>query len=105
MFAQALSWLFSPILAAVSAFLLFGAIRTFILRSDNAFKRSIVLLPLFVFVTFFTVTYFIIARYAQPPCSAWGFQKPTGCSLYSLKIYHGHQALPERLLRGLLRSG
>jgi sodium-dependent phosphate transporter len=59
---QALSWLFSPILAAVAAFCLFGLIRTFILRSDNAYRRSLVLLPVFVFVTFFTVTWFIIAR-------------------------------------------
>jgi sodium-dependent phosphate transporter len=59
---QALSWLFSPILSAVSAFLLFGAIRTFVLRSENAYKRSMVLLPVFVFLTFFVVTWFTIAR-------------------------------------------
>jgi phosphate/sulfate permease len=59
---QALSWLFSPILAAVAAFLLFGIIRTFVLRHENAYKRSLVVLPLFVFVTFFVVTWFIIAR-------------------------------------------
>lgn len=59
---QCLSWLFSPILAAVAAFVLFGLIRTFILRSDNAYKRSLVLLPVFVFITFYVVTFFIIAR-------------------------------------------
>lgn len=60
--AIALSWLFSPILAAVSAFLLFGLIRTVVLRKENAYQRSLVLLPVFVFVTFFVVTWFIIAR-------------------------------------------
>lgn len=54
--------MFSPILAAASASLLFLVIRTFILRHDNAYKRSLVLLPVFVFVTFFVVTWFIIAR-------------------------------------------
>lgn len=68
MSAIALSWLFSPILAAVSAFLLFGAIRTFVLRSDNAYKRSLVLLPVFVFLTFFVVTWFIIARWVRGAC-------------------------------------
>jgi phosphate/sulfate permease len=59
---QALSWLFSPFLAAFSAFLLFGLVRTVVLRHENAYKRSLVLLPAFVFVSAFVVTWFIIAR-------------------------------------------
>lgn len=37
-------------------------IRTFVLRAHNAYQRSIVLLPLFTFLTFFVVTWFIIAK-------------------------------------------
>lgn len=59
---QALSWLFSPILAALAALILFVLIRTFVLRAQNAFQRSIFLLPLFTFLTFFVVTWFIMAK-------------------------------------------
>lgn len=62
MSAIALTWLFSPILAALASFLLFGVIRTFVLRHENCVNRSLVLLPLFVFVTFFVVTWFIIVK-------------------------------------------
>lgn len=58
----ALSWLFSPILAGGFSFILFGLIRTFVLRSADAYRRSVALLPLFTFLTFFTVTWFIIAK-------------------------------------------
>ena len=59
---QCLSWLFSPFFAGGIAFLLFLLIRTFVLRSTNAYHRSIVLLPLFTFATFWIVTFFIIAK-------------------------------------------
>ena len=59
---QCLSWLFSPILAGGFALLLFFLIRTFVLRSSDAYRRSIVLLPVFTFLTFWIVTFFVIAK-------------------------------------------
>ncbi|PSC76268.1 sodium phosphate symporter [Micractinium conductrix] len=37
-------------------------VRTFVLRAGNAYQRSLFLLPLFTFFTFFVVTWFIIAK-------------------------------------------
>lgn len=59
---QVLSWVFSPILAALASALLYGTIRTFILRSPQAYRRSLVLLPVLVFVTFFVVSWFTIVK-------------------------------------------
>jgi hypothetical protein len=59
---QVLSWVFAPILAALASALLYGTIRTFILRSKNAYRRTLVLLPLLVFVTFFVITWFTIVK-------------------------------------------
>jgi phosphate/sulfate permease len=61
-FLQFLSWVFAPLLAALASFLLFGLIRTFILRHENAHQRSMWLLPVFVFITFFVVTWFTIVK-------------------------------------------
>ncbi|KAF8062088.1 pho-4 [Scenedesmus sp. PABB004] len=66
---KVLSWLFSPLLAGVAAFLLFWAVRTFVLRSANAYGRSVALLPLFTLVTFFTLSFFIMAKGA--PGAGW----------------------------------
>ncbi|KAL4443570.1 hypothetical protein ABPG75_011307 [Micractinium tetrahymenae] len=57
-----LSWVFSPILAGGFSIILFFFIRLIVLRSPNAFQRSLWLLPLFTFATFFVVTYFTIAK-------------------------------------------
>lgn len=62
MHPQALSWLFAPIMAGLATLILFVLVRTFVLRSHNAYQRSIFLLPVFTFLTFFIVTWFIIAR-------------------------------------------
>jgi sodium-dependent phosphate transporter len=62
MSAIALSWLFAPIMAGLATLILFLLIRTLVLRAPNAYQRSIFLLPLFTFLTFFIVTWFIIAR-------------------------------------------
>lgn len=62
MHPQALSWLFAPIMAGLATLVLFVLVRTFVLRAHNAYQRSIFLLPVFTFLTFFIVTWFIIAR-------------------------------------------
>lgn len=59
---QALSWLVAPLLAAIASCFLFFIIRTFILRSKNAYQRSLFVLPVFTFITFFTVTWFTIVK-------------------------------------------
>ena len=53
---QCLSWVFSPILAGSFAIILFFTIRFFILRHQSAYQRSLYLLPIFTFGTFFLVS-------------------------------------------------
>lgn len=48
-----LSWLFSPLLTAVLALVLFVLLRTLVLRSPAAYRRAFFVLPVFVFATFF----------------------------------------------------
>lgn len=57
-----ISWLFSPILSMLVAMLLFVTVRTFILRSKNAFSRAIKFYPILVFVAVFLNTFFIITK-------------------------------------------
>lgn len=42
-----LSWIFSPVLGAALAAVLFFLLRTFVLRHDNAYKRAFFVLPIF----------------------------------------------------------
>jgi phosphate/sulfate permease len=59
---QALSWLVAPFLAGVASCFLFFVIRTFVLRAKNAYQRSLYVLPVFTFLTFFTVTWFTMVK-------------------------------------------
>jgi phosphate/sulfate permease len=59
---QALSWLVAPFLAGVFSCFLFFVVRTFVLRSKNAYQRSLFVLPIFTFLTFFTVTWFTMVK-------------------------------------------
>merc|ERR1719198_2365939 len=43
-----LSWIFSPVLSAIFAVLLFSFVRSLVLRSKNAFQRSIIFYPLLI---------------------------------------------------------
>ncbi|CAN0070927.1 unnamed protein product, partial [Ectocarpus fasciculatus] len=44
------SWLLSPIVAGVASFLVFVALRTFVLRSPHAFRRSFWVFPVLVMI-------------------------------------------------------
>ena len=57
--SQVLSWVFSPLLAGVFAAVLFFFTRLLVLRSSRAYERSLLLLPLFVFGTFYLCTWFM----------------------------------------------
>lgn len=60
--AQALSWFFAPFIAGGFAFILFWVVRTTVLRSPDAYRRSLVLLPLFTLFAVFVITWSIIAK-------------------------------------------
>lgn len=60
-----LSWVFSPVIAGGFAIILFFFIRLIVLRSQKAYERSLYLLPLFTFGTFFLITWFIITKGGQ----------------------------------------
>ena len=57
-----LSWVFSPILSALAAMILFLSIRTCVLRRQNSYFLSLWLLPLFTALTFWIATFFIVQK-------------------------------------------
>lgn len=57
--SQVLSWVFSPLLAGFFAIVLFFFTRLIVLRSPRAYERSIYMLPIFVFATFYLCTWFM----------------------------------------------
>ncbi|CAL8471759.1 g11301 [Coccomyxa elongata] len=54
------SWFVSPICSGIIVFILFGLLRTFVLRSDHSFTRAFYVLPFCVALTFFVIVVFII---------------------------------------------
>ncbi|GBF94216.1 hypothetical protein Rsub_06486 [Raphidocelis subcapitata] len=58
----AISWIVAPLLAAIFSAVLYWVVRAVVLRSSNAYQRSLFLLPMFTCVTFFVVTFFIIEK-------------------------------------------
>jgi hypothetical protein len=52
----------APFLAGAASCFLFFVIRTFVLRAKNAYQRSLYVLPVFTFLTFFTVTWFTMVK-------------------------------------------
>ncbi|KAK9815735.1 hypothetical protein WJX72_008727 [[Myrmecia] bisecta] len=55
-----LSWIVSPVLSGIFAIILFGFVRTFVLRARQSFQRALWLLPFLLGLTFFIITVFII---------------------------------------------
>ena len=69
----------SPIVSAIIVTILFGLVRTFVLRSQHSFKRAFYVLPVLVMLTFFVIVIFILQtnnknqRYARSlPVQGWG---------------------------------
>ncbi|KAG0557498.1 hypothetical protein M758_11G131600 [Ceratodon purpureus] len=56
------SWVFSPILTAACAAILFGVVRTLVLRRKNAYVLAFWTLPPIVFATTFINMYFIFSK-------------------------------------------
>ena len=50
----------SPIVSAIIVTILFGLVRTFVLRSQHSFKRAFYVLPVLVMLTFFVIVIFIL---------------------------------------------
>jgi sodium-dependent phosphate transporter len=55
-----LAWVVSPILAGICVLILYGLLRTFVLRAKRSFDIATIVLPFLVGLTFFVVTTFII---------------------------------------------
>ncbi len=69
--AISLSWVFSPILSGLLSMILFLFTRHAVLRRKNSYELSLWLFPLYTFLTFFVIVYFIIKKGGQ----AFGWQK------------------------------
>ena len=57
-----MSWIIAPLLAAIFSAFTYWILRAAVLRSHDAYRRSLLLLPLFTIVTFFVVTFFVIEK-------------------------------------------
>ena len=56
------SWIITPMIAALVAALLFVFTKVLVLNARNPFKMSLVLFPLFTFITSWVITYFVIQK-------------------------------------------
>ena len=57
-----LSWIASPFIAGIIAFVVFSTIQKFVFQTDNPFDRTLLLFPILTFFTFFINVLFIIYK-------------------------------------------
>jgi sodium-dependent phosphate transporter len=57
-----LAWIITPCIAALVAALLFVFTKVVVLNARNPFKMSLILFPLFTFITSWVITYFVIQK-------------------------------------------
>jgi sodium-dependent phosphate transporter len=57
-----LSWIVTPMMAAVVAALMFVFTKIVVLNARNPFRMSLILFPLYVFITIWVITYFVIQK-------------------------------------------
>ncbi len=57
-----LAWIITPMIAAVVAALLFVFTKVVVLNARNPFKMSLILFPLFTYITSWVITYFVIQK-------------------------------------------
>jgi sodium-dependent phosphate transporter len=57
-----LAWFITPAMAAVIAALLFLFTKMFVLKAKEPFKRSLILFPLYTFITVWIITFFVIQK-------------------------------------------
>ena len=66
-----LSWVFSPILSALAAIIIFLGVRTAVLRRQNSYFLSLWLLPLFTAITFWITAFFIVQKVSCLQLPQW----------------------------------
>ena len=57
-----ISWIVTPMMAAVVAALMFVFTKVVVLNARNPFRMSLVLFPIYVFITIWVITYFVIQK-------------------------------------------
>jgi len=60
--AVCLGWIFSPLLAACGSIIIFFITRTFVLKANNSYKRALYSFPIYMFITSWIVTFFILKK-------------------------------------------
>lgn len=91
-----ISWVLSPVLSAVFAVTLFFTVRNLILRSKDAFRRSVLFYPVLVALAVWINAYFVVSKgikkkICEKGISSWicnvdGDVKPVVAMLFSLGI-------------------
>ena len=91
----------SPICSAIILSIIFGLVRTFMLRSQHSFRRAFWILPFFVMLTFFIITIFILQTNNKSLRCALlvsllflVFWKPATCPVVNMLgcCIHGHSS-------------
>jgi sodium-dependent phosphate transporter len=57
-----ISWIASPLISGTASFVLFGLLRFFVLRSENAYTRAYYTFPLVLFVGVFINVFYILKK-------------------------------------------
>lgn len=60
--AVCLGWIFSPLLAACGSIIIFFITRTFVLKANNSYKRALYSFPIYMFITSWIITFFILKK-------------------------------------------
>eukprot|EP00951_Prasinocladus_malaysianus_P021554 scaffold178316_cov41-Prasinocladus_malaysianus.AAC.2 len=81
-----LSWVLSPLLSGIFSVILFLAVRTFVLRSQNSYARSWWVFPVLVFVTVLINAFFIIYKGASAKLDGTWIAEPGWAALVSAGI-------------------
>jgi len=75
-----MSWVFSPVLSAILAALIFGITRTFVLRNDNSTERALQSYPILVWFSVSMCLMYVLIKGAKGQNKAIGFD-PEGDDL------------------------
>ncbi|CAM9757754.1 unnamed protein product [Ascophyllum nodosum] len=87
------SWALSPVFSGILAVALFFAVRTFVLRSANSYKRAIITFPFLVMITVAVNVFFIVYKGASgldldettlEVAFAWALGLGAACALFMI---------------------
>ncbi|OLY81709.1 Phosphate-repressible phosphate permease pho-4 [Smittium mucronatum] len=75
------SWFVSPLIAGIVSAIIFLATKYIVLQHENSFKRGLLAIPFYIFITFWVNITFIISK-GLPGTNAvkWSFRKIVGIS-------------------------